>query len=230
MANLGVWQIDYMEISIRIGMALLVGGLVGLERERGQHHAGFRTHILVCLGSTLITLISIYGFSQFVDEPSVRMDPGRIAAQIISGIGFLGAGTIMRNGNAISGLTTAASLWVVAAMGIAVGAGFYYGALLTLVCVLVSLLVLPRLEKRLFASNKTEAYTVTLAKEGNPGIFLDFFRDEGVRVKSLKMNMLEEGTVQLHFILSNKQTEWKQRISKLAVRADSHVRQAEIKM
>src|SRR5690606_5699650 len=147
MSNPAVWQISEWELTMRILFALVIGGLIGLEREFGQHSAGFRTHILVCLGSALIMLLSIYGFSVSVDAPNVRTDPARLAAQVISGIGFLGAGTILRNGNSISGLTTAASLWVVAALGLAVGAGFYYGAALTTLLVLVCLFVLNKLER-----------------------------------------------------------------------------------
>ncbi|KRF42185.1 MgtC/SapB family protein [Paenibacillus sp. Soil787] len=142
-----VWQIDYLELTIRLILALILGGLIGLEREFGGHPAGLRTHILVCLGAAVIVLLSMYGFSQFAQEPNVRMDPSRLAAQVISGIGFLGAGTIMRTGLGISGLTTAASLWVVASIGLAIGAGFYYGAILTTVLVLISLLFLNKLEK-----------------------------------------------------------------------------------
>lgn len=104
-------------------LAAVLGGLVGMEREWNNHAAGFRTHILVCLGAATIMLLSIYGFSQFVNEANVRMDPARLAAQVISGVGFLGAGAILRNGPVISGLTTAASVWVVAAIGLCVGAG-----------------------------------------------------------------------------------------------------------
>jgi len=111
-----VWHIGYAEMTFRLVLALALGGLIGFEREWGGHPAGFRTHILVCLGSAVVMLLSEYGFSQFAAEPNVQMDPARLAAQVISGIGFLGAGTILRTGFTISGLTTAASLWVVAAI------------------------------------------------------------------------------------------------------------------
>ncbi|CAM4382062.1 MgtC/SapB family protein [Paenibacillus typhae] len=229
-ANPAIWHIDHLEIAIRIAVALLVGGLVGLERERGQHHAGLRTHILVCLGSTLITLISTYGFGQFASEPNVRMDPARLTAQIISGIGFLGAGTILRTGNSISGLTTAASLWVVAAMGIAIGAGFYFGAILTFVSVLVCLFVLQWVERHIRPSGKSAVYTVTVAKEGDPGFFLNFFRDEHIKVKSFKMDMLEDGAVRMHFILSSKHSDMKQKISKMSLNREAGIQHMEIGM
>jgi putative Mg2+ transporter-C (MgtC) family protein len=161
--NPEAWQIDTMELTIRIAAAMVIGGLIGLEREFGEHAAGFRTHILVCLGSALIMLLSIYGFSEFATEPNVQIDPARLAAQVISGIGFLGAGTILRTGVTISGLTTAASLWVVAALGLAVGAGFYYGALLATALVLINLFFLNKLEKYLTRKRKPIEITVVMA-------------------------------------------------------------------
>lgn len=113
------------EIAFRLFLACIFGGIVGFERERNDSTAGFRTHILVSLGSALVMIISMYGFSDFT---SVNKDPARLAAQVVSGIGFLGAGTILRDKTSIKGLTTAASLWVVAAIGLATGAGFYFSA------------------------------------------------------------------------------------------------------
>ncbi|MNZ99962.1 putative Mg(2+) transport ATPase [compost metagenome] len=112
-----------------------------------NHAAGFRTHILVCVGSATIMLLSIYGFGDFIHEPNVRMDPARLAAQVITGIGFLGAGAIIRTGSYVSGLTTAASIWVVAGIGLCAGAGFYYGAVLVTFLVLVSLFLFQKWEK-----------------------------------------------------------------------------------
>jgi putative Mg2+ transporter-C (MgtC) family protein len=139
----------YYDITIRLVIATILGGLVGIEREQNNHPAGFRTHILVCLGSALIMLISMYGFEEFFNEHNnfVVSDPARLAAQVVSGIGFLGAGTIIVHGGTIRGLTTAASLWVVAGIGLALGAGFYYGAILATFLVLISLVVLMRLEE-----------------------------------------------------------------------------------
>ncbi|WP_274362164.1 MgtC/SapB family protein [Paenibacillus thermotolerans] len=160
--NPEVWQISYWELTVRILFALVIGGLIGLEREMGDHAAGFRTHILVCLGSALIILLSIYGFSEFAAEANVRMDPARLAAQVVSGIGFLGAGTILRTGTTVSGLTTAASLWVVAALGLAVGAGFYYGAFIVTVLVFISLFLLNKLEQSFTKKKKEIEITVAV--------------------------------------------------------------------
>ncbi|MEC0229554.1 MgtC/SapB family protein [Paenibacillus alba] len=153
-SNPAIWHIDYWELTFRLVLALVLGGLVGFEREMGGHSAGFRTHILVCIGSTMIVLLSMYGFAEFANEPNVRLDPARLAAQVISGIGFLGAGTIMRNGFSVSGLTTAASLWVVAAIGLSVGAGFYFGASVATALVVICLFFLNKLES-VFSKSKT---------------------------------------------------------------------------
>lgn len=148
------WHIETIEITVRLLTSLFLGGIIGYEREINRHAAGLRTNILVCVGSTLIMLLSIYGFNQFLNESSVRSDPARLAAQVISGIGFLGAGTIMQRGASIKGLTTAATLWVMAAIGLAVGAGFYYPAVITCVIVFLSLRILNKVEHRFFSSGK----------------------------------------------------------------------------
>ncbi|NLX90765.1 MAG: MgtC/SapB family protein [Firmicutes bacterium] len=132
--------ISYFEIAFRLFLALLLGGIVGFERESQNRPAGFRTHILVSVGSALVMLVSAYSFS------GENVDPSRIAAQVVTGVGFLGAGTILRHGNTVTGLTTAASLWIVSGIGLAVGIGFYMGAVFATLMVLISLIVLRSLE------------------------------------------------------------------------------------
>ncbi|MFD2672514.1 MgtC/SapB family protein [Marinicrinis sediminis] len=149
------WTIDSLELLLRMSLAVLLGGLIGFEREKSNQDAGFRTHILVCLGANLIMLLSMYGFSAFAEQPNVRMDPARLAAQVVSGIGFLGAGVILTNGITIKGLTTAASLWVVAAIGLAVGAGFYLAASFATLLSLFSLLVLNKVERKWLHPSKS---------------------------------------------------------------------------
>ena len=131
------------QILFRLLLAAVLGGMVGLEREKHEKAAGFRTHILVCIGSCLIMLTSMHMFDIYNGIAAV--DPGRIAAQVVTGVGFLGAGTIIRFRASVRGLTTAASLWAIAAIGLAVGSGFYLAAVFTVAIVLVSLLVLTRL-------------------------------------------------------------------------------------
>ncbi|WP_054950959.1 MgtC/SapB family protein [Numidum massiliense] len=140
-------QIDYYIIVERLFVAAALGGIIGWERERSNKQAGVKTHLLVSVGSALIMLISIYGFADFVDHPNARYDPARLAAQVVNGIGFLGAGAILRHSNVfVSGLTTAATLWVVAAIGLSVGAGFYVAAIATTIIALISVLSLRGVE------------------------------------------------------------------------------------
>jgi len=128
------------QITVRLVLSMFLSGLIGLERQAHRRNAGLRTHILVSLGSCLIMLTSLYVFDIYKDV--VALDPARIAAGVITGIGFLGAGAIIREPQGIRGLTTAASLWVVAGIGLAVGVGFYTASLLTTALVLIALLLL----------------------------------------------------------------------------------------
>lgn len=138
----------FIIILVRVLIALLLSGLIGFERELKNHSAGFRTHILVGVGSCLMMLLSLYGFEAFIDKyDNVRFDPARIPSYVISGIGFLGAGTIIVNGMTIRGLTTAASIWAVAGLGLVVGAGMYAPAVFTTLVILLSLVFLNNFEK-----------------------------------------------------------------------------------
>ncbi len=160
------WVIDNGHLVIRLFLSVMLGGLVGFERERKNHAAGLRTHTLVCLGSCLLMILSIYGFADFADEPNVRLDPARLAAQVITGVGFLGAGTILFRGKSITGLTTAASIWVVMAVGLAVGAGFYLPAILSAVMVLLILWGLNIIEKRYLNHRHECTFSITLRAQG----------------------------------------------------------------
>jgi putative Mg2+ transporter-C (MgtC) family protein len=164
---MNIWHIEPLDITIRLMLALVLGGLIGFERERNSHPAGFRTNILVCLGSALIMLLSIYGFADFVNSDIVRMDPARLAAQVLPGIGFIGAGAILRNGMSVTGITTAATLLVVSGIGLAVGAGFYYAAIVTTVMVIVSLTILNAVEKKFFREKRI--YIMKIIANSDPG-------------------------------------------------------------
>jgi putative Mg2+ transporter-C (MgtC) family protein len=130
-----------LDLALRLTVGLVLGAIIGFERELQRQPAGFRTHSLVSLGAALFTVVSAYGFSGDL------VDPTRIAAQIVSGIGFIGAGTILQHRGHIRGLTTAASLWSVAAIGTAAGAGLYVVALVGTVLILVVLSILDRIEE-----------------------------------------------------------------------------------
>ena len=140
-------MVSEIEVILRLLLAVLLSGMVGLEREAKGRAAGFRTHILVCVGSALIMMTSLSLYFQLGGKGS-GIDASRIPAQVVSGIGFLGAGTIIQIRDSVRGLTTAASVWVAAAIGLAVGCGFYIGAVATTALVLVVLLVLHGLEGR----------------------------------------------------------------------------------
>lgn len=153
-------MISETDILIRLGLAALLGMIVGYERERQNQPAGLRTHAILAIGSCLAMTISINIAMQFV--PAVpNGDPGRLAAQVVSGIGFLGAGAILRYGTNVKGLTTATSLWTIAIVGLAVGAGHYFSAVGTTVALIIVLVVLNFLEKRLIRVFQTINVVVT---------------------------------------------------------------------
>lgn len=138
---------DLFVVAVRMFVAAVLAGFVGLEREFKQHPAGLRTHLLVGVGSCLMMTMSIYGFEKYIGmHENVRFDPARIPSYVISGIGFLGAGTIIVHGRMVRGLTTAASIWVVAGIGLVVGAGMYFEAILATVIVVLSLFLLTKIE------------------------------------------------------------------------------------
>lgn len=139
-------MLAHWELVIRLVIAAGLGSLVGAERERLIWAAGLRTHMLVCVGSCLLMVVSAYGFASVLG-PNVVLDPSRVAAQVVSGIGFLGAGSILLRGDLVRGLTTAASLWSVAAIGLAVGGGLYVEAIAATIIILLILAGIKPLEK-----------------------------------------------------------------------------------
>lgn len=142
-------MISYTEILIKLGLAALLGGIVGIERERKDWNAGLRTHMMVCVGSTLIMIVSIFGFHDVIAKDGYSLDPSRLASQVISGIGFIGAGTILfLRREIIRGLTTASGLWTVSAIGLAVGGGLYFAAIsATIIAIIILWLLKPLSEK-----------------------------------------------------------------------------------
>lgn len=158
-------MISHVELVFQLLLAGILGGLVGLERERKSWYAGLRTHMLVCIGATLIMIVSQYSFEKIVHTGLVVLDPSRIAAQVVSGIGFLGAGTILFWKNKIKGLTTAASLWAVAAVGLAIGGGLYLAAVVTTLLIVVTLALLKPVEKLLFGSSYVKEIRISTIKD-----------------------------------------------------------------
>ena len=148
------------EMCIRLLLAALLGSLIGLERERLLWAAGLRTHMLVCVGSCLLMIVSSFGFQDALAMAHTELDPSRVAAQVVSGIGFLGAGSILLRGEVIRGLTTAASLWTVAAIGLSVGGGLYVVSTAATFIILVILIAIKPMER--VYRNRVQVHVIKL--------------------------------------------------------------------
>jgi putative Mg2+ transporter-C (MgtC) family protein len=187
--------LEWPEVLLRVALAAVLGGVLGLERELREREAGLRTHLLVSVGSALFTLVSAYGFSGFLNSGAavVRADPSRIAAQVVTGVGFLGAGAIIRQGLSIRGLTTAATLWVVAAIGLAAGAGYYSAAIITTAVALAALWPLRALAYRLMRRfrGETGLLVVQLPIGASPAAVIDVI--DGLDAKIDTIGISQEG-------------------------------------
>lgn len=178
------------EALLRLLIAAGLGGAIGLERELRDHEAGFRTHLLVSLGACVFTLVSAYAWTDwtFSTESGVVFDPTRIAAQIVTGVGFLGAGAIIVRGISVRGLTTAATLWVVAAIGMASGTGYYTVAVGSAVLVLLSLGPLKLISTRLVARVRPEdsELGIVLAPGGEATRVLEVIEELGAQISHVE--------------------------------------------
>lgn len=196
-------MVNNFEILIRLGLACLLGGLIGMERERNRHPAGLRTHILVCIGATLVMLCNIFIFEMY--KGVSNLDPARLGAQVISGIGFLGAGTIIKEGVSIRGLTTAASLWAVACLGIAVGLGFYAGAILTTSFILIILIIFSKFEYLFYGkSGKTLIVLKAVNSEGQVKIISNKLKEFEMFYRNISVEPAEDNliTVRIKVVIS----------------------------
>ena len=172
---------------IRLLLGFIAGLIIGIERSARRQAAGLRTHILISTGATLLMLLSIYLPQHF--SPGNIGDPGRIAAQVVSGIGFLGAGAMIRLGNNIRGLTTAASLWFVAAVGLAIGAGMFVIAGTAIVLGLITLIILGVVEKKIFPSQRCKLLEITYKNNSaSTKEALDIVKKSGISVQSIDVN------------------------------------------
>jgi putative Mg2+ transporter-C (MgtC) family protein len=191
----------YMVVVVRLILACFLGGLIGYERESTNRPAGFRTHILVCVGAALI-MIAAENISQKYAGVT-NIDPTRLGAQVISGIGFFGAGTIIREGVNVRGLTTAASLWTVSCVGIAAGAGFYSGAVIATAIIYITLMLLKRTEKRIAKKNRLSLFRI---RTGNmPGQISTIgciFSKYNVTIKNIEfLNDAEEKEIHIKYFV-----------------------------
>jgi putative Mg2+ transporter-C (MgtC) family protein len=187
-------MISTNEILIRLSLAALFGALIGLERERKNWAAGLRTHMMVCVGSCLIMIVSAFGFADILASDHVSLDPSRVAAQVVSGIGFIGAGTIlfMKQGT-IHGLTTAAGLWTVAGIGLATGGGMYFAAGATTIIALIILWALSPLES--YFSKKYEKSTLKIViheSENNTDVLKDLLNKESYKIETLSLEKVKD--------------------------------------
>jgi len=183
-----------LEALLRLALAGVFGGVVGFEREHSHRPAGFRTHILVAVGSALVMLTSSFIFEEY--KGLTNLDPARLGAQVISGIGFLGAGTILREGFSVKGLTTAASLWAVSCIGLAVGIGYYEGAIIATIFIIITLNILKRV---MIKSNKGNTVSIIVkdlslaSKKIN-----DLVQDYGGSIQSMEIVYPEKDESLLH--------------------------------
>lgn len=159
---------------IRLALAAILGASVGLERERKERAAGLRTHMMVCIGSALAMLVSTYGFNDVLGVQDISIDPSRVAAQVISGIGFIGGGTILfLRQNIVKGLTTASGLWTVAAIGLAAGGGMYFAAFVTTVLAIIILWMLHPVERRFSRRFQRKGLRFTVSDKNKSSEIID---------------------------------------------------------
>ncbi len=195
-------MLPWQEILFRLFLAAIFGALIGLERERKDWAAGMRTHMMVCLGSALIMLVSAYGFSEVLGTKYVTLDPSRVASQVISGIGFIGAGTILflRHGR-IRGLTTASGLWMVAAIGLATSGGMYIAAGITTIFALIILWALQPLEDKIKKQFTKKTLRIETNENANPHSILNRIGNfDFMNFSNFSIDKNNEGfTIQMRF-------------------------------
>ncbi|MBN2219650.1 MAG: MgtC/SapB family protein [Kosmotogaceae bacterium] len=178
---------EYLDLSLRLFCALVAGALIGVTRERIYKPAGLRTHSLICVGAAFITVLSTTVF-----VTAEHGDPGRVAAQIVSGIGFLGAGTILKKGFSVKGLTTAATLWVTAAVGMGFGSGEYLLSLVVTVFALLIILFLKRIELFIGGRNLPRVLIVAENNQETSRKVSEWFKDNGLTVESMEIEEDDE--------------------------------------
>ena len=181
---------------LRLLVAGILGAIIGLDREYRAKEAGYRTHFLVSLGSALIMIVSQYGFQEIIKENSVTLDPSRVAAQVVSGIGFIGAGTIIFQKQIVRGLTTAAGIWATAGIGLAVGAGMYVIGIAAMVLTLIGLEVLSYLFKSIGMKSSMITFS-TDNKQVLKGV-ADRFNSKDYLIVSYQMDTQKHGRIETY--------------------------------
>ena len=206
---------DISQIGIRILLSILIGGLIGYNREYENRPAGFRTHVLVCLGATIAALIQVqliyFAGEELAKNPALsgvlKVNAGRVICQVISGVGFLGAGAIIQTKWAVKGLTTAASMWAVACVGLAIGMGFYKISILSGFSILIVLTFLKKVEDKFIDKSKKLNIEIRCLNDKAIDEINSYFEDYQIKIDSLESNCDGEYIYTLeipHFITSNK--------------------------
>ncbi|MEI8390342.1 MAG: MgtC/SapB family protein [bacterium] len=197
------------EILIKISISLILGLIIGLEREMTNKTAGLRTHILICLGSTMFTILSLHGFTSEVIQNGVRIvnDPARIAAQILTGIGFIGGGAVLHYGANVYGLTTAATIWVTASLGMAVGVGSYELAIITTVVTFLVLVVIRKFESGFLSNHINKGATIrasVICSKENMSEIQDWFYKEFKNIEEVDANKIlsKKNQIKLTYIIN----------------------------
>ncbi|NLM35248.1 MAG: MgtC/SapB family protein [Clostridiales bacterium] len=190
-----------IEVSMRLLLAVIISGFIGYERELNNRAAGFRTHILVCVGAAVTSLIQVYTFEQvqatILSDPrfqgAISADMLRLGAQVISGVGFLGVGTIIHEKGSVKGLTTAASLWVVAIIGLAIGFGYYTLSIASFVCVFIVVVVLKNFEHKFIGKTRKVKLVIVFDNRLQPILEVDkLLKGMGIKIKSIEYSTEEE--------------------------------------
>lgn len=214
-------SVDF-DFIIRIGVAGLLGAMIGIEREIRSKEAGLKTHFLVAVGSALIMVVSKYAFSDIVFEDHTSLDPSRIAAQVVSGVGFLGAGTIIIQKQAVKGLTTAAGLWATAGIGLAIGAGMYVVGIGATILVLIGLEIVSRIFKVQFLFPQNITVQMCINKQEAVQQILETLQVKGIPILSYEVKALQKDTeivykvgIQLKNISSEEKNEFIQHMQAL---------------
>ncbi|MCZ6943538.1 methyltransferase [Bacillus mycoides] len=184
----------HIDFIIRIGVAGLLGAIIGIEREIRSKEAGLKTHFLVAVGSALIMVVSKYAFSDIVFEEHMALDPSRIAAQVVSGVGFLGAGTIIIQKQAVKGLTTAAGLWATAGIGLAIGAGMYVVGIGAMILVLIGLEIVSRIFKVQFLFPQNITVQMCINKHEAVQQILEMLQVKGIPILSYEVETSQQET------------------------------------
>ncbi|MED0902381.1 MgtC/SapB family protein [Bacillus nitratireducens] len=184
----------HIDLIIRIGVAGLLGAIIGIEREIRSKEAGLKTHFLVAVGSALIMGVSKYAFSDIVFEEHMDLDPSRIAAQVVSGVGFLGAGTIIIQKQAVKGLTTAAGLWATAGIGLAIGAGMYVVGIGAMILVLIGLEIVSRIFKVQFLFPQNITVQMCINKQEAVQQIVETLQVKGIPILSYEVEALQQDT------------------------------------